>query len=212
MNSLPVLIAAVLGSAMVAAQAPQTGSPPQTSSPQLPKGQMPELGRPTQGTDQVPLLNFDEYFVGKWTFEWDAPEGVLGPAGKITGTTVYKALGGAFYEANTDATGPAGAFKVKDLIAYQKENKTVARQVSDTRGFAYLQLASVGGDLGGLYNMYFESQPFTFKGKTIRVRDRLTLTSPVAFKVATTVSVDGGPFMNYGNRWWQKQVPGVTGR
>ena len=200
-SALGVLLSlGMLFAAVVAAQQPPA------SASQLPKGQMPELGRPTQGTDQVPLLNFDEYFIGKWTFEWDVPEGALGPAGRIAGTTTYKALGGAFYEAETAATGPAGAFKVKDLIAYQKDNKTIARQVSDSRGFAYLQLAVVGGDLGGLYNMYFESQPFTFKGKTIRIRDRMMLTSPVAFKVATTVSADGGPFVNYGNRWWQKQI------
>ena len=53
---------------------------------QLPKGQMPDLGRPTKVGDETPLFNFDEYFPGKWTFEWDVPEGVLGPSGRITGT------------------------------------------------------------------------------------------------------------------------------
>jgi len=28
--------------------------------------------------------------------------------------------------------------------------------------------------------------------------------------VATSVSVDDGPFTNYGNPWWRKQVPGVA--
>src|SRR5262249_9585026 len=79
---------------------------------QLPKGQMPDLGRPTKVGDELPLFNFDEYFVGKWTFEWDIPEGALGPSGRITGTTIYKAIdAGKFYEAVTDATGPGGAFK-----------------------------------------------------------------------------------------------------
>jgi len=53
----------------------------QQAAPQAPKGQMPELGRPTQTTDTVPLFNFDEYFLGgKWTFEWLVPESPLGPA------------------------------------------------------------------------------------------------------------------------------------
>src|SRR5438093_2630937 len=69
----------------------QTPTPP-------PKGQMPELGRPTKPDDQLPLFNFDEYFPGKWTFEWDVPEGPLGPAGRITGTTLYKPVDGRFYE------------------------------------------------------------------------------------------------------------------
>src|SRR5436190_21136446 len=67
----------------------------------LPKGQMPDLGRPTKVGDELPPLDFDEYFLGKWTFEWDVPDGPLGPSGRITGTTIYKPLDGRFYEAAT---------------------------------------------------------------------------------------------------------------
>src|SRR5262245_12590352 len=101
------------------AMAAQT-QPPQTP---LPKGQMPDLGRPTKSEDQVPDFAFDQYCPGKWTFEWDVPEGPLGPSGRITGTTIYKPVDGRFYEATTDATGAWGAFKLRELIAYHKENK-----------------------------------------------------------------------------------------
>ena len=210
---MKVLSACVAGSILAAAVtlfAQQT--PPAPAAPQLPKGQMPELGRPTQTTDTVPLFNFDEYFVGgKWTFEWLVPESPLGPAGTITGTTSYTATGGdgKFYQARTEATGPAGKFTITERIAYQKESKTITRYVSNSRGFSYIQTAVVGGDLGGFYNMYFESEPFTFNGKSIRIRDAYRLVSPVNFRVATTISVDGGRFMNYGNPWWQKDVPGA---
>ena len=80
------------------------------SSQQLPRSQMPDLGRTTKADDEVPLFNFDEYFNGKWTFEWEVPEGIFGPAGQITGTTVYKPVDGKFYEADTEATGPGGPF------------------------------------------------------------------------------------------------------
>ena len=60
---------------------------------QPPRGQMPDLGRPTKHDDKLPLFDFDSYFVGKWTFEWDMPDGPLGPAGRLEGTTVYTALG-----------------------------------------------------------------------------------------------------------------------
>jgi hypothetical protein len=60
--------------------------PPAPDKPQLPKSQIPDLGRPTKVTDEVPPFNFDEYFLGKWTFEWDAPDGALGPAGTIKGS------------------------------------------------------------------------------------------------------------------------------
>ena len=61
---------------------------------QVPKGQMPTLGRPTEGTDEVPLFDFDTYFLGKWTFEWSMPESPLGPAGPYTGTTVFTKVDG----------------------------------------------------------------------------------------------------------------------
>jgi hypothetical protein len=172
---------------------------------------MPTLGRPTQVTDEVPVFDFD-YFLGKWTFEWEVPEGPLGPAGKITGSTTYKKVEDGFYEADTDAVGPAGPFKVKERIAYNKANKAVSRQVTDSRGFSYLQLGPLGGDLGGEYNIFFLSEPFTVKGKKIQIRNQIRMQSPLNYKGATTVSVDGGRFMNYGNPWWQKQVPGVTSK
>src|SRR5262249_42204943 len=117
--------------------------------PQLPKRQMPDLGRPTRPNDEQPLFNFDGYFLGKWNFEWDVPEGILGPSGTIKGSITYKRIAGPFFQADTAATGPGGAFTVKETIAYRKEGKTVARWLVDSRGLADQQIASVGGDLGG---------------------------------------------------------------
>ncbi len=171
---------------------------------QVPTGQMPTLGRPTEGADQVPLLNFDTYFLGTWTFEWSMPETALAPAGDYSGTTVYTKLDGRFYEAVTEGRGPAGPFKVKELIAYHRENKTVARQVTDSRGHARLEVGQLGGDLGGIYNLHYESAPFTYGGKTIRLKNTLRLLSPLSYRVASSISVDGGPFSNLGNPWWRK--------
>jgi len=179
----------------------------QTGQPQLPKGQMPELGRPTKVGDELPLFNFDAYFPGTWTFEWDMPEGPLGPSGQVTGKTVYKVIeAGKFYEADTDATGPGGAFKLHELIAYQKDNKALSRYVTDSRGFSYMQLATIGGDLGGIYNIFYDSTPFTYSGHTIRIKHAMRTMSPFNYRIATTVSVDGGPFKNYGNPWWRKDA------
>jgi hypothetical protein len=179
----------------------------QDQKPPLPKGQMPDLGRPTKAEDALPPFNFDDYFVGKWTFEWDVPEGPLGESGRITGTTVYSAIeAGTFYQADTEAKGPGGAFKIHEVIAYHKEEKALSRYVTDSRGFSYLQLAAIGGDLGGIYNIFFDGSPFTFNGRTIRIKHALRLLSPYNYKVATTVSVDGGAFRNYGNPWWRKDA------
>jgi hypothetical protein len=32
----------------------------------------------------------------------------------------------------------------------------------------------------------------------------MRLLSPLNYKVAVTVSVDGGPYTNYGNPWWRE--------
>lgn len=198
-----MLSAAAVATALISMASAQTQTP-------LPKGQMPDLGRPTRPDDKLLPFNFDEYFPGKWTFEWDVPEGPLGPSGRITGTTIYKpidvASGGRFYEASTDAAGAWGAFKFREIIGYHKEAKALSRYVTDSRGFAFLQIGTIGGDLGGYYNIYYESSPFTYAGKSLRLKHALRLLSPLNYKVATTLSVDGGPFVNYGNPWWRKDA------
>ncbi len=63
----------------------------------------------------------------------------------------------------------------------------------------------VGADLGGFYNILFESAPFKAGGHTVRMRHTMRLNAPLAYRVATSVSVDDGPFTNYGTPWWRKQ-------
>jgi hypothetical protein len=171
---------------------------------QVPKGQMPVLGRATESTDKVPLFDFDAYFLGKWTFEWSMPESPLGPAGPYSGTTTFTKIDGASYEGLTVAEGPNGPFEVREKITYDKEGKSLTRTVTDSRGFNYTQTGPVGGDLGGIYNVHFESTPFTVNGKSVRVRNAMHLLSPLNYRVASSISVDGGPFTNLGTPWWKK--------
>jgi hypothetical protein len=191
----------VVGLALTASLIVQT-PPPQTPKP---RGQMPDLGRTTQSDDTVPLFDFDLYFPGKWTFEWDVPDSPIGPAGRIEGAVVYKKIGEGVYEAVTTATGPAGPFTIKEAINYQREKKTISRQVTDSRGFTYTQHATIGGDLGGFYNIFFESTPFKADGKTVRLKHNIRTGSPLAYRVAASVSVDGGNYTNYGNPWFRKE-------
>ena len=188
----------ILGALTIALTAAPAGAQ------QVPKGQMPTLGRPTQSDDQVPLLDFEAYFVGKWTFEWSMPETVLGPAGDYSGTTTYAKVSDGAYEGVTEGQGPAGAFTIRETIAYQREKKTVSRQITDSRGLSRGESGPVGGDLGGIYNLIYESAPFTHGGKSIRLKNTLRLISPLAYRVAASISVDGGPFTNLGNPWWRK--------
>jgi hypothetical protein len=200
-------------SAFVVAAALQAQAPAAPAPDTQIKGQAPDRGRPTRHDDEQPLLDFDAYFLGApWAFEWDVPEGPIGDAGRITGTTTYTALGGRFYQATTEADGPAGAFTVTEVIGYHKDYKALSRHVEDSRGFSFDQVAHVGADLGGFYNLLFESAPFRAGGHTVRIKHTMRLGAPLAYRVATSVSVDDGPYVNYGNPWWRKQVPGVAGR
>jgi hypothetical protein len=177
----------------------------QAPAPQ-PRGAMPDLGRPTRPTDEVPLLDFEGYFTGAWDFEWTVPDSPLGPAGPVSGTTTYRPLGNSVFEAESKAEGPAGPFTVTERIEYRKEQKSLTKQVTDSRGFSYTAKASVAGDLGGIYYIIYESDPFTVGGRSIRLREQIRLLSPFNYRVAMTIGVDGGAFSNYGNPWWRKQV------
>jgi len=188
--------------AMFAALALQ--SQPQQPPKPMPRGQMPDLGRPTKPGDDLPAFSANDYFPGKWTFEWDVPDSVLGEAGRIAGTTVYKSSDGKTFDVTTDAKGPSGAFTMHETLAYDKEKKTVSRQVTDSRGISYSQSGTIGGDLGGYYNIYLEGTPFTFNGHTLRLKHAMRLLSPLNYKTSVTMSVDGGPFRNFGNPWWRK--------
>jgi hypothetical protein len=196
---------ATLGGIAAAATALLAQQPPPPPKPAI-QGQMPELGRPTRSDDTLPLFDFNQYFVGTWTFEWDVPEGPLGPAGRIAGTTTYKKIADGFFEGVTQATGPVGPIRWTEVIAYRDTSKTLARHVVDSRGFSFLQIAPIGGDLGGYYNIYYDSAPFVHDGRTLRIRTGMHLLSPIHYKVNATVSVNGGRFTNYGSPWWRKDV------
>jgi hypothetical protein len=201
---VPMIRSFLLTAGLLCGAAALAGQTPQPPPPQQPRGQMPDLGRPTKPDDALPLFDFDKYFIGRWTFEWDMPDGPLGAAGRLEGSTVYSALGDGQYQALTEATGPTGKVTIKELITYDREKKTIARTVTDSRGFSYTQTGTVGGDLGGSYNIYFESNPITIGKQSVKLKHLLRLTSPLQYRVSATVSVDNGPFTNYGSPWWRK--------
>ena len=134
----------------------------------LPRGQMPELGRPTKVGDELPLFDFDAYFAGNWTFEWDMPEGAARGVGTsnrdddLQGDRARKDLPGR----HRLRQAPSGAFTMHEDITYLKDSKTLSRQITDSRGFAYSQSGTIGGDLGGIYNILLDGTPFTHNGHT----------------------------------------------
>jgi hypothetical protein len=184
------LLAMVARAAVAPGLAAESQEKPSNSS--CPTARVPDLGRPTKVTDEQPLFNFGEYFVGKWMFEREVPERIFGPSGTIKGSIVYKQIEGPFFEAVTTATGPSGPFIVKETIAYRKDGKTAAHGVVDSRGLSYQQTAPAGGDLGGYFNHYFEGSPVAYNGNTVRIKNALRLTSLLRYRNAVTLSIDGG--------------------
>jgi hypothetical protein len=204
------MIARLLAAALALAATAAAAQPPPPSTP-LPRGQMPDLGRPTKHDDPLPTFNFDAYFAGKWTFEWDVPDSPLGPAGTIKGTEVFEpGTDGRFFESEYQGEGPGGAFKGHAVMIYHPDNKVVARVETDSRGFTLLKSGTIGGDLGGYFTIYYESAPFVAGGKSVRLKTTTMLLSPLNYRVRAQISVDGGPFTNFGNPWFRKEAGGVT--
>jgi hypothetical protein len=172
---------------------------------ETPKGLMPNLGRPTRPEDTVPPLDFEKYFLGRWTFEADAPDSVLGPGGVSTGTVTYRKLADGFYEATVEGKGDAGPFKIVESIAYDVEGQMAFRYVTDSRGFSYLQKARVGGNIGGDYRLFFESAPFTYQGKQVRLNHTIYLAAPLTFRTDIEVAEGTGSFVHM-SPWRYRRV------
>ena len=178
---------------------------------QRPAGQIPDRGRPTESSDEIPIFNYDTYFPGTWEFEWRVPESPLGSGGMIEGTEVYSTSeDGRYYTSRIDARGPDGSFTTESRIVYLADQKVFVRYDTDSRGFDIFRVGRVGGDLGGFYTIHYETPPFEVNGQRVQLRMTTRMVSPVNYRVEARISIDGGPFTNFGNAWWTKNVPGVT--
>ena len=178
---------------------------------QRPEGQIPDRGRPTESGDEIPLFDYDAYFPGTWEFEWRVPESPLGSGGLIEGTEVYStSQDGRNYTSRIDARGPDGPFTTVSRIVYLAAQKVFARYDTDSRGFDIFRVGRVGGDLGGFYTIHYETPVFEVDGQQVQLRMTTRMVSPVNYRVEARISIEGGPFTNFGNAWWTKNVPGVT--
>ena len=171
-----------------------------------PKGLMPNLGRPTKADDVVPLLDFEQYFLGNWRFAADAPDSVLGAGGEIFGTVSYRKIGDGFYEARYEGKSDSGKFTISETIAYHREQKVAFRHVVDSRGYTYTQMAEVGGNIGGDYRLFFQSAPFSYKGKQLRMNHTIYLAAPLTFRVDVEVAEGTGPFIHM-SPWRYRKIP-----
>jgi hypothetical protein len=177
---------------------------------QRPEGQIPDRGRQTESSDEIPIFNYDLYFPGTWEFEWRVPESPLGSGGMIEGTEVYSTSeDGRYYTSRIDAQGPDGPFTTEARIVYLADQKVFARYDTDSRGFDIFRTGHVGGDHGGFYTIHYETPPFEANGQQVQLRLTTRVVSVLNYKMEARISIDGGPFTNFGNAWWTKNVSGV---
>ncbi len=193
------LVSLLFHSVILAAGEPMRA---QTQSP----AQSQTQSRPTDPHDPMPPPNMD-YFLGAWTFEWNVPESPLGPAGKLKGKETYKkgAKPGT-YESLIEGEGPGGTIKGGASTTYDEKEKTVTRSETGLFGVAMTKTGSIGGDLGGYYTIYWEAVPVVRAGKTIRLKGKTLMLSPAHYRLQVLISVDGGPFTNFGNPWFRKDA------
>jgi hypothetical protein len=166
-----------------------------------------QQSRPTDPSDPMPPPNLD-YFVGAWTFDWNVPESPLGPAGKLKGKETYKRLADGKYESVIEGDGPAGALKGKATTEYNEKQKLVMRTETGLFGnFALKKSGPIGGDLGGYYTIFWETEPLKIKGKTVKLKGKTLMLSPASYRLQVQISVDGGEYTNFGNPWFRKELP-----
>ena len=153
----------------------------------------------------MPPPNMD-YFVGTWLFEWNVPESPLGPAGKMKGKETYtKSPKEGTYESKIEGDGPSGAIKGQATTVYKEKERIVTRSESGFLGAPITSTGPIGGDLGGYYTIHWETAPVNKGGKTIRLKGKTLMLSPAHYRLQVTISVDGGPFTNYGSAWFRKE-------
>jgi len=147
-----------------------------------------------------------DYFVGEWTFEASVSESPLGAGGPVSGSeTIRNVWDGRFWDIKITGEAPEGPFTGTGVIIYQDgfAGQSYTRY-EFTRGVAVLRTGTVGCDLGGTCNLYFETPPFEHNGARIQLRGRYYLTSPFSFRVTTEISVDKGEYRNWGTVWYTK--------
>jgi hypothetical protein len=166
------------------------------------------LNRPLTKDD--PMMPFDpEYFVGKWNVEWDLPESVFGQAGTLMATLAIRHVEGCLYEGELAGTDPDGPLTANVQLVYDPMARYLVWVEAHSRGYTLIKLGPVGGDIGGYFTHFWEVPATKINGKSVRMQGFTFLSSPVNYRVRAQISVDGEPYVNYGNPWFTKQEEGV---
>ena len=161
------------------------------------------LRRPTVGVEGAdggddPAPFDPHYFVGTWEFEGMLPESPLGEAGEFRGSETIRHIDGCTYESRTAATLSGNSVTITSRLIYDRRAKYLVRIDDDSRGFELLKVGVLRGDPGGYSSHHWEAPAIAVRGNEVRLRGRTSITSPYAMRERTEISVNGGPFTNFG--------------
>jgi len=161
------------------------------------------LTRPTVGVEGVdggddPAPFDPHFFVGTWEFESVLPESPLGEAGEFYGTETIRHIDGCTYESRTTATLAGSDVTITSRLIYDRRAEYMVRIDDDSRGFEIVKVGVLRGDPGGYFSHHWEAPAIDVGGSQARLRGRTYITSPYALRDRTQISVDGGPFTNFG--------------
>ena len=167
------------------------------------------LRRPTlgvegdnEGDDPAP---FDpHYFVGNWEVEGVLPDSPLGDSSEFVGTDTVRHVDGCTYESAIEAATLDGDVTVESTLVYDRRVSYLVRLEKDSRGFEILKAGRLGGDPGGYFSHHWEAVPIVRQGSQVRLAGRTFILSPFYYEVRMRMSVDGGPFANFGTLRWQR--------
>lgn len=164
-------------------------------------------GGPTTGDEMMPPFDL-RYFLGDWEIEWSPLDTPLLPGGRYTGVErVRHVADGRYLEVAVELEGPERSLRGQGIVFLETGpfGAHLTKYVVYDAGFALLQPGAVGGDLGGFYSHFWETPaPIRRDGAELSIRGRSYLVSPYAYRVNQEVSVDGGPFVNFGVMWYTK--------
>jgi hypothetical protein len=162
----------------------------------------PTVGVEGDGDDQAPFN--PHYFVGAWKVEGVLSESPLGESTEFYGTEVFRHVGECNYESTLKATTVGGDVTIESRLMYDRRASYLVRLEDDSRGVEFVKIGRIGGDPGGYYSHHWQAAPVTSQGQQVRLTGRTFMLSPFRYEIQTRISVDGGPFVNFGTVRWER--------
>jgi len=132
--------------------------------------------QPSQPPKPGPEQKRIGYFAGDWTFQGEAKQSPMGPAGKISSTESCSWFAGGFHlVCRTKGTGPAGPGTSQSTLSYDAGRKAYTYHSISSMG----SMVFVRGQVDG--KVWTWTDDMTIEGKTMKIRATVTEESPTAY-------------------------------